>query len=109
MLCFEKRGRRLVAYIEGELDHDTTAVIRAEIDNQLRDQGITELVIDMAGVSFMDSSGIGLILGRYRLLSSRGGVIQISRPGKRTERMLSLAGVYDLINSKIKGGKYGNI
>lgn len=109
MLCFEKRGRRLIAYLEGELDHDTTAVIRAEIDNQLRDMGINELVIDMAGISFMDSSGIGLILGRYKLMAARGGAIHISRPGKRTDRMLVLAGVYDLINMKAKGGKYGYI
>jgi len=106
MICFEKRGRQLFAYIEGELDHDSTALMRAEIDNQLRDITVNELVIDMAGISFMDSSGIGLILGRYRLMAERGGTIRISRPGRRTERMLALAGIYDLI--KVRGGAYGN-
>ncbi|MBQ4089266.1 MAG: anti-sigma factor antagonist [Clostridia bacterium] len=109
MLCFERRGRRLIAYIEGELDHDSTAIIRAEIDNQLRDHSINDLVIDMAGVSFMDSSGIGLILGRYRIMAARGGEIHISRPGKRTDKMLMLAGVYELVNTSSNGGKYGNI
>lgn len=97
MLCFEKRGKRLIVYIEGELDHDSTAVMRAEIDNQLRDTALSELIIDMAGVSFMDSSGIGLVLGRYKLMAARGGKVRISRPGKRTDRLLGIAGVYDLM------------
>lgn len=106
MICFERRGRQLYAYIEGELDHDSTALMRAEIDNQLRDPAINELVLDLAGISFMDSSGIGLILGRYKQMKERNGSIQITRPGKRTERMLALAGIYELI--KVHGGKYGN-
>ena len=97
MLCFEKRGGKLIAYIEGELDHDSTAVMRAEIDNQIYDRGINELVIDMAGVSFMDSSGIGLVLGRYKLMRMRGGKVSISRPGKRTDKLLAMSGVYDLM------------
>ena len=101
MLCFEKRGGRLIVYLEGELDHDTAAVMRAEIDNQLRDNSVTELVIDMAGISFMDSSGIGLLLGRYKLMHSRGGRVCISRPGKRTDKLLGLAGVYDLMSKRI--------
>lgn len=106
MICFERRGRQLFAYIEGELDHDSTALMRAEIDNQLRDPSVNELIIDMAGVSFMDSSGIGLILGRYKHMASRGGSLKISRAGKRTDRMLALAGVYELVKSQ--GGAYGN-
>lgn len=106
MICFERKGRQLYAFIEGELDHDSTALMRAEIDNQLRDPVINELVIDLAGVSFMDSSGIGLILGRYRQMAARSGQLKISRPGKRTERMLALAGIYELI--KVNGGKYGD-
>lgn len=97
MLCFEKRGKRLIVYIEGELDHDSAAVMRAEIDNQLRDMALSELIIDMAGVNFMDSSGIGLVLGRYKLMAARGGKVRISRPGKRTDRLMSIAGVYDLM------------
>ncbi len=87
----------MIVYLEGELDHDSTAVMRAEIDNQLRDTALSELIIDMAGVSFMDSSGIGLVLGRYKLMAARGGKVRISRPGKRTDRLLGIAGVYDLM------------
>jgi len=97
MLCFERRGRKLIAYIEGELDHDSTAIMRAEIDNQLYDRSLTELIIDMAGVSFMDSSGIGLVLGRYKLMKMRGGSVRISRPGTRTDKLLKMSGIYELM------------
>lgn len=97
MLCFERRGRKLIAYIEGEIDHDSAAIMRAEIDNQLYDRSLTELIIDMAGVSFMDSSGIGLVLGRYKLMKMRGGSVRISRPGKRTDKLLKMSGIYELM------------
>jgi len=96
MLCFEKKGKRLIVFLEGELDHGTAAGIRAEIDNQLRDRKISELVVDMGGLTFMDSSGIGLILGRYKIMAGRGGKIMISRPGKRFDKILDMSGVYDL-------------
>lgn len=97
MLCFDRRGRRLVVYLEGELDHRSAAGIRAEIDNQLFDRNVDELVIDMAGLLFMDSSGVGLVLGRYRLMSQRDGRVYVSRPGKRVDMMLEMSGVYDLV------------
>jgi stage II sporulation protein AA (anti-sigma F factor antagonist) len=97
MLCFEKKGRRLMVFLEGELDHRSAAGMRAEIDNQLRDRHISELVIDMGGLSFMDSSGIGLILGRYKIMAQRGGSVFVSRPGKRLDKLLGLSGVYDLV------------
>lgn len=96
MLCFEKRGGTLVVFLEGELDHNSAAGMRAEIDNQLRDPRILELVIDLDGITFMDSSGVGLILGRYKQMAERGGSVRVSRPAPRIDRLLALSGVYDL-------------
>ena len=100
MLCFEKRGGKLVVYLEGELDHNTAAGMRAEIDNQLRDRSVMDLIIDMGGVTFMDSSGIGLVLGRYKLMSRRGGRVRLSRPWARVDRLMGLSGVYDLVEKQ---------
>ena len=100
MLCFERRGRKLIAYIEGELDHDSTAIMRAEIDNQLYDRSLTELIIDMAGVSFMDSSGIGIVLGRYRRMQERDGRLYLSGLGGSAEKILRMAGVLGLVERK---------
>jgi stage II sporulation protein AA (anti-sigma F factor antagonist) len=97
MVCFEKRGGRLIVFLEGELDHRSAASMRAEIDNQLRDRRVTELVIDMGGISFMDSSGIGLILGRYKIMSQRGGIVRVSRPDSRADKLFHMSGVYNLV------------
>lgn len=100
MLCFERREQRLIVFLEGELDHNTAAGMRAEIDNQLRDRRITELVLDLGGVSFLDSSAVGLVLGRYKLMASRGGRVRISRPGPRADKLMALSGVYDLVSKQ---------
>ena len=48
----------------------------------------------------MDSSGIGLVLGRYKLMSRRGGRVRLSRPGARVDRLMGLSGVYDLVEKQ---------
>jgi len=101
MLCFEKTRNSLVVFLEGDIDHMSAAVMRAEIDNQLRDIHIRELTLDVDGVSFMDSSGIGLVLGRYRIMNERGGCVIISRPARRTDKLFKMAGVYDLVERRI--------
>lgn len=102
MLCFERRANRLIVFLEGELDHMNAALMRAEIDNQLRDRRINELTIDFGGVSFMDSSGIGLVLGRYRIMTERGGKVRVSRAGPRLDKLLMMSGVYQLIERTVQ-------
>ena len=66
------KGEVLTAYLKGELDHHSAAQMRTEIDLAIERNMPELLVLDFSGVSFMDSSGIGLVMGRYRILSRRG-------------------------------------
>ena len=68
----EAAGDRLTARIKGELDHHSAAQARAQLDALLTDERIRELRIDLRGLTFMDSSGLGVILGRYRVIAGRG-------------------------------------
>ena len=68
-----QRGGAIIAQIEGDLDHHSAAGIRADIDHAVRVSEITRLVLDFSRVTFMDSSGIGLVMGRYKLMTERGG------------------------------------
>ena len=68
----KRTGTVLHAALSGELDHHSAAAVRQALDAAMED-GVRELVLDLSGVSFMDSSGIGVILGRYRILRARGG------------------------------------
>jgi len=90
-----KDAGRLVACLEGELDHHTAADIRERLEAALTPE-VKLLVLDLQPLGFMDSSGIGVVLGRYRQMQERGGQMQIQCNG-RVAQILELAGVFDII------------
>ncbi|MDR0840319.1 MAG: STAS domain-containing protein [Christensenellaceae bacterium] len=92
----KKQGGTLYAALVGELDHHSAAPVRQKLDAALGGD-INELVLDMRGVSFMDSSGIGVILGRYKLLRDRGGKLRVSAMSSYAERIFRMAGMLPLL------------
>ena len=86
-------GENLVALLSGEIDHHWAAILREEIDERVRSRSPAKLILDFSGVTFMDSSGIGLILGRQRLVSTLGGVVIVQKAPREIKRMLSIAGI----------------
>ena len=87
----EAAGDRLTARIKGELDHHSAAQARAQLDALLTDERI-----DLRGLTFMDSSGLGVILGRYRVIAGRGGRVLIGGANRVIDRILRMAGIYTL-------------
>jgi len=87
----------MVVRLIGELDHHSAVKTRAELDALLRDETIRELVLDLAGLTFMDSSGIGVIIGRYKLMTGRGGNMTIQKPGPAVDKLLRMSGVYGIV------------
>lgn len=85
----------LTAHLIGELDHHTAAPARQQIDTAVLSCRCTRLNLDFSRLTFMDSSGIGLIMGRYRLMTSLGGTLRVQNAGKLT-RMIHLAGLEHL-------------
>lgn len=81
------------ALLEGEIDHHCAKQIREEIDAVVERTQPSILRLDFAGVQFMDSSGIGLILGRYRLMNLLGGELQVIHVSESLERLIQLAGL----------------
>jgi len=98
-LAKKKNGSLLTVALSGELDHHNAASVREELDRLIAG-GITVLTLDMSGITFMDSSGIGVILGRYRRMSEQGGKLCISGLSGYAERILKMAGVLSLIERK---------
>lgn len=99
-LAANKENGVLIAHFMGELDQHSAASARSELDSLLSDKGITRIEFDLSGVTFMDSSGIGVILGRYRIISERGGTMGISKPQRNVERLLKLSGIYTLCTER---------
>ncbi len=83
--------------IEGDIDHHTAKFIRGEIDKAIFYYRPKIALLDVGSVAFMDSSGLGLILGRYTSVREVGGVLKIVNPSKDIEKILSLAGIERLI------------
>ena len=97
MLTHEMNRGTLVIHLKGDLDHHSAEEMRGEMDRLLCDTSIHRVVLDMSGLGFMDSSGIGLIIGRYKILKKRGGQMAIRSGNRRVDRILQLSGLYEII------------
>lgn len=84
---------RMTVCLDGEIDHHSAAIIRAGIDEAILTSRPRELILDFGGITFMDSSGIGLVMGRYRLLSSMGGEIVMTNLPESISKVMKLAGL----------------
>lgn len=89
-------GEVVTAYIMGELDHHSAREIRETIDGAVELNMPTLLVLDFGGVSFMDSSGIGLVMGRYRNLQKSGAELHITGASENIYKVMKLAGLEKL-------------
>jgi len=97
MLIYEKKKNALVIRLSGELDHSAAAYIRKEVDALIADSGVRRLIFDLNGLKFMDSSGIGLMIGRYKLMARRGGSVAVFGSDERIDRIFEMAGLYQLV------------
>ena len=82
--------------LSGEIDHHSAVDIRRGIDTEIERFKPHRLVLDFGAVSFMDSSGIGLVMGRYRLMEPYGGIIEIINVPPSLKRVMQIAGLYKL-------------
>ena len=96
MRTFENDGSLTVS-IEGDIDHHHARMMREEIDARIAEARPKQVILELSQVAFMDSSGLGLILGRLRTVSERGGKLILRDPTPRTERILKMAGVDRLL------------
>ena len=90
-------GKTLTVFLDGDIDHHTAGEIRGRIDTKVFIQRPDELILDLSRVSFMDSSGLGLILGRYTKAVEMGISFKVANPTPQIKRILDLAGTERLI------------
>ncbi len=81
------------AFLDGEIDHHCAPLIRSEIDTAVDDKHPEALIMDFGDVTFMDSSGIGLVMGRYRLMKSIGGRVCLQNTPAHIKKVMRLAGM----------------
>ncbi|BED91532.1 MAG: anti-sigma factor antagonist [Candidatus Improbicoccus pseudotrichonymphae] len=86
-------GIDLVAMLSGDIDHHSTQEIKTYIDDEIIKRNPSCLVIDFKNVRFMDSSGIGLVLGRYKKLGYKNSRIRIINIPERLYRIFKISGL----------------
>lgn len=91
------RGTSLYAFLEGEIDHHSAAFLRNTIDESLVQNCPRELVLDFSAVTFMDSSGIGLIMGRYRAASAQNCSVRVMNVKERDLRLMKMSGLAKIV------------
>ena len=96
MLTHMRQGKRLVIKLQGEIDHHTAAAIRDEMDTLIWRYPVETLIVDVGNVTFMDSSGIGILIGRYRIMSRMGGTLRVRGARDQVDRILEFAGIYKI-------------
>lgn len=92
-LLHKKIGNTLVVRLQGELDMSVADTFRQGVDQLLEQNPGSDLCLDLSEVSFIDSSGLGVILGRYKKLSATRLKMSILSPQPQVKRILELSGV----------------
>ena len=83
----------VTVYLTGEIDHHSAREIREEIDRSLESNQPKLLVMDFKNVGFMDSSGIGLVMGRYKLMQTMDGTVKVVNTPNHIKKVMKLAGL----------------
>ena len=94
------KGRKLIVTPGKELDHHNAMIIKDEVDGYILEGKTTEVEFDFQDTTFMDSSGIGIIMGRYKLLNTVGGNIYVTNMCKNIERIFSISGLFKIIEKR---------
>lgn len=87
----------LIVTLRGELDHHSAGNVKELVEEFIRNRGPQHLIFDFHDLTFMDSSGIGMLVGRYKMLSAMGGTVSICGATKTVDRLLNMAGIKKII------------
>ncbi|MBO4339403.1 MAG: anti-sigma factor antagonist [Clostridiales bacterium] len=86
-------GEYVTAYLSGEIDHHNAGAVRAIIDTYIMKAKPKKLTIDFGSVSFMDSSGVGLVMGRFKNISDYGGKMEITGLSPHAYKVMTMSGI----------------
>lgn len=104
-ITYIKKDKRLIFEIEEDIDECCVQKIRRRIDNEIQRYMPKEVIFDFCNVSFMDSAGIGLIIGRYKLINMIGGELKIANVNTQIQKIFEMSGLLRLIPVEQKDKK----
>lgn len=93
----ELKQNILLVRLKGELDHHTSDRVREQVSEAIEKHGIRHLVLNLENLHFMDSSGLGVILGRYKQIKQLNGEMIICSVTPAVERLFNMSGLFKII------------
>lgn len=99
MAEYKVMGKSLVICLPFEVDDHSCQNMKEETENYIKNHSINRIIFDFSKTGFMDSAGIGVLLGRYRRMKEIGGEIVLFGEDPRIRRILKLSGIYQIIRS----------
>ncbi len=93
----EKKDAILCVRLNGELDHHSSEMLRKEVDSELQTGKYKHLVFNLENLSFMDSSGLGVILGRYKQITNNGGEMVVCSITPPIKRLFEMSGLFKIV------------
>ena len=99
-LTYTSEDGILTLKLTGEIDHHSAVGLREEADRLIYLEHPKKLLLDLSGIDFMDSSGLGFIMGRYALVSKLGGTLALLNPNARVSMILSLSALERIIKTE---------
>ncbi len=87
----------LFIFLEGEIDQSVAGELRVKLDNYLTSVKVKNVILNMKELTFMDSTGVGLIMGRYKLLKQKNIGLFINEPNNQIDKVLKVSGLYRII------------
>ncbi|MDD4371300.1 MAG: anti-sigma factor antagonist [Anaerostipes sp.] len=97
---YQVNGKKLYIKLDGELDHHLAEKVKYQCELILRSYFIKEIIFDFEHSDFMDSSGVGLILGRYQKIHAVGGKVSVMHMNNTIRRVVHMAGLHGVIEEK---------
>ncbi|WP_404403614.1 anti-sigma F factor antagonist [Jeotgalibacillus malaysiensis] len=97
----EVKGSVLLLRMSGELDHHEVGPIRKELADLMESDSIRHIILNLKNLEFMDSSGLGLILGRYKYLQKIGGNMVLCAATPAVKRLFEMSGMYKILMVEI--------
>ncbi|MGB7605073.1 MAG: anti-sigma F factor antagonist [Lutisporaceae bacterium] len=94
---FDFTNNKLIIRIDGDIDHHTCEEIRNKVDQEINRRNPKSIIFDMKNVNFMDSSGIGVIIGRYKLIMTSGGITTMINVKPQIKRVYDICGLKKII------------
>ena len=93
----EFEGRTMVFRLIGELDEHSAEFVRRRLDTAISDNNFDAVLFDLSRLSFMDSTGIGVIIGRYKLIRKNNKPVYVRNPSPTVDKIFRMSGLYEII------------